>query len=307
VKRLLACVPWVALLAFPVVEVSAHALTRARVPALSEWREAAAFVRGRLQARDAIVAAPAWSDPRLRQVLGDRIDLAMAGRSDLSGYARLWALSIRGALPAEAPARPPALARSFGRVRVLRWDLGKSPVRHDFVRELYRAKVRWVGRRGGGGCELRQHAPFRGGGLGRGVFAPALRFGCAGGAQGGWVAPIVMEDLALKPRYCAYHPLGRRERIEVAFHDVPLGDRLQLYAGLYYEHERMREGGPIELRVRIDGAAAGTLVHRDGDGWKAMALPMRGGRGDVAFEVVADERRGRHFCWAASTREGGAR
>jgi hypothetical protein len=304
VERLLAWVPWVALLAFALVEVSAHAWTRARVPERSEWQAAAAFVRGQLQPRDAIAAAPAWSDPLLREVLGDRIDHALAGRSDLAAYERLWALSIRGARPADAPDGPPALERSFGPVRVLRWDLGPSRVRYDFVRELPGARVSWVHKQRGGPCDYRPRAPSRGGGLGRGVFAPALRFGCEGGMRDGWVAPIVMEDLSLAPRHCVYHPPGRRERIRVAFADVPLGDRLQLYAGLYYEHERMREGRPIALHVAIDGAPAATLVHRDGDGWKPLTVRTRGGRGEVAFEVSSDERRRRHFCWAATTREG---
>jgi hypothetical protein len=304
VKRLLPYVPWIALLAFPVLEVSAHAWTRARVPATSEWRAAAAFVRAAQQPRDLIVAAPPWSDPVLRQVLGDRIDLAMAGRSDTAAYERLWALSIRGARPAEAPARAPAFERRFGRVRVLRWDLGPSRVRYDFVRELPAAEVRWLSHKGAGRCEYRSRGLPRGGGLGNGVLAPRRRFGCEAGVRAGWVAPVVMEDLDLQPRYCVYHPPANRERIQVAFRDVPLGDHLQLYAGLYYEHERMRQGGPIALRVQIDGRDAGVLTHRDGDGWKPLTIATGGGRGDVVFEVSAPEPRRRHFCWAASTRAG---
>jgi hypothetical protein len=307
VKRLLALVPWIALLVFAVLEVSAHAWTRARVPAPSDWRAAAAFVRGQYRARDLIVAAPAWSDPLLRSALGDRIDLAMAGRSDLAGYERLWALSIRGALPDEAPARPPALERAFGRVRVLRWDLGPSRVLHDFVQALPTAEVTWISRKGEGRCDYRKRSAPRGGGLGNGVLPPRQRFGCDAGVRAGWTGQVVMEDLDLQPRYCVYHPPAGDERIRIAFRDVPLGQRLQLYAGLYYEHERMRQGGPIELHVSIDGRPAGVLTHRDGDGWKPLAIATAGGRGEVAFEVRAREPRRRHFCWAASTRAGASR
>jgi hypothetical protein len=305
VKRLLPYAPSVALLAFALVEVSAHAWTRARVPSSADWHAAAAYVRSAQQPRDRIVAAPAWSDPLLREVLGDRIGLAMAGASDSAGYERLWALSIRGARPEQAPAQSPVFERSFGGVRVLRWDLGPSRVLHDFVRALPDASVSWTSQKGGGQCEYRARPVPRGGGLGNGVLAPRQRFGCEPGVRAGWVGQVVMEDLELAPRYCVYHPPAGHERIQVAYRDVPLGAELRLYAGLYYEHERMRSGGPIALHVRIDGRDAGVLTHRDGDGWKPLTLKTRGGRGDVTFEVRAPERRRRHFCWAASTRAGG--
>ena len=76
-KRPLPLLPWLALLAFPLVEVSAHAVTRARVPSGDDFGAAAAFVRGEFRPHDAIVAAPAWVDPIVRQVLGDRIDLEL--------------------------------------------------------------------------------------------------------------------------------------------------------------------------------------------------------------------------------------
>jgi hypothetical protein len=59
--------------------------------------------------------------------------------------------------------------------------------------------------------------------------------------------------------------------------------------------------------VAIDGRAAATLVHRDGDGWKPLAFKTQPGRAQVAIEVRAAEPRRRHFCWAGSTRAGGAR
>lgn len=306
-KRFLPLIPWLALLAFPLLEVSAHAVTRARVPPAADWQAAAALVRSQWKASDLVTVAPAWADPLLRRVLGDRIDLAMAGRSDTAGYERLWVVSIRGAQSPEVPARgAPLLDRHFGKVRVALWELGANRVRYDFVREFARARVRLDGPRGSEDCQLRKQRPQRGGALGAGVLAPAERFMCQG-ARGPWVAPVVMEDLDLAPRYCLYQPPAGSERLRVTFPDVPLGDTLVLYAGLYYEHERMRQGKPIELRVAIDGRRVAKLTHRDGDGWKPLRIPTRGGSGEVSFEVRGKESRGRHFCWAGSTRDEGQR
>lgn len=303
--RLFSSLPWVLLLAFPLLEVGAHAVTRMRVPSVADYRAAAAFVRGEFRARDLVVAAPGWTDPLVRQVLGDRIDQAMAGRSDVAGYERLWALSIRGARPPEAPRGEPELARSFGRVQVLRWALGESPVQFDFVAQSKQAQVRWVGPRGSGPCELRRTPAARGGGLGVGVLAPEWRFWCGPGSA--WVGQVVMEDLDLQPRHCVYHPPAQSKRVQVSYRDVPLGDELVLYAGLYYEHERMRKGGPIMVRVLAGERELGRMVHDDGDGWKKLVLDTAGGGlGDVTFEVSAPESPARHFCWAASTRTRGA-
>ncbi len=306
-KRFLLLCPWFALLAFPLIEVSAHAITRARVPPLRDWQAAAAYVKPRVRPRDFVTVAPAWADPLLREVLGAQIDLPMAGRSDDSFYERLWSLSIRDARPAEAPADKRQLLeqRAFGRVQVALWSLGASPVRFDFARELRRAEVSVLRGDDERTCEWRTQRAGRGGALGAGVLAPRDRFVCKG--EGVWIAPVVMEDLELQPRYCVYQPGLGRDRVRVRFRDVPLGDQLVVYAGLYYEHERMRQGGPIELRVSLDGRPATTLVHRDGDGWKRLALPTARGTGEVGFEVLANDPKRRHFCWSATTRDGSAR
>jgi hypothetical protein len=304
VKRDLAAVALIAVLFFALFEVGAHVLARSRVPKPEDWRAAAGFVRSQLRPRDLIVAAPGWTDPLLREVLGDRIDLPMVGRSDTAAYERLWSLSIRGARPREAPPGPPSLQRSFGRVLVRRWELGDSPVSYDFAEHLPRAQV--SASEGGAPrpCPLRRFGPPRGGGLGVGVLPPEQRFGCGSGAHGAWVASVVLEDLALTARHCVYAAPTGPEPLRVAFEDVPLGERLVLYGGLYYEHERMREGGPVSLRVLVDGREAGRMLHRDGDGWKRMELAMARGRGEVAFEVSAPDPRRRSFCWSATIRTG---
>ena len=296
-----------ALLVFALVEVGAHAATRARVPATDDWRAAAQFVRDRKTTAQVVTVAPTWADPLLRQALGDEIDLAAAGRSDLAAYSALWALTIRGADVREAPSRAPELVQQFGGVTVKRWALGASLVRYDFVENVRRATVTWRRRDGDRDCPWQRSSPGRRAGLGVGALHPAQSFACDRSKPWLWVAPIVLEDLDLQPRRCVWqHPAGD-EPVVTRFEDVPLGERLVFYGGLYYEHERMRQGGPVEARIRIDDRLAATFTHVDGDGWKPLVVPTGGNaqsRGDVAIEVTATRPHKRSFCWSATTRAG---
>ena len=298
---------WLGLIIFALVEVSGHAVIRSRVPPLADWKAAAALVREQLKPRDAITVAPAWTDPVLRWFLGDRISPAMAGRSDLAAYDRLWALSIRDARPEEAPAYKPELVRRFGRVQVLRWKLPESTVVFDLVEQAPSAEVTLVRRGVERPCPLQRLAPGPGGGLGLGVIAPAERAVCDRGRSWLWVAPVVTEDLDLKPRRCVWqHPDGA-EPIRVAFHDVPLGRSMVFYGGLYYEHERMRQGGPVQVSILINNKRVAKMVHLDGEGWKRLSFSTRDAgqsqpKGDIAVEVSAEHPHRRGFCWAATVR-----
>ncbi|MFW6197725.1 MAG: hypothetical protein ACOC5B_02560 [Myxococcota bacterium] len=296
---------WGALLLLPLIELTGHAVIRARVPDRADWKAAAAHVRELARPDDAFAVAPPWADPLLRRELGDRIALAEAGRSDLAPFTRLWALTIRGHRPAEAPSRPPDQVEHFGRVRVLRWDLGPSPVRFDLVEQVPQAEVSRARAEGEQSCPWRRLAS-RGGGLGAGPAVPAERFVCDSARGHLWVAPTIIEDLSLEPRHCVWqHPQGRQP-VRVRYRDVPLGDRIVLYAGLYYEHERRLEGGPVDVVIRVDDRVVGRMVHRDGDGWKRMEASTRGlgARGTVTVEVSAPAPHLRSLCWAATVREG---
>lgn len=286
-----------AILALTVVEVGAHVATRMRVPSNEEYREAARYVRSKLQPEDLIVAAPAWSDPLVRRELGDVIDRAMAGRSDNAGFARMWSLSIRGARPADAPLAAPSEQRDFGRVRVELWPLPKPSVTFDFTAHVESAEVS----SGSRSCAFQHLRPARGGGLGYGVLPPVDRFQCEG--RGPWVGEVVMEDLSLAPRHCIFQPPGVGAPTRVVFRGVELQDELRFYGGVYYEHERMLEGPPINATVLVNSEPIGRMEHRDGDGWEHLALRTQPGRADVTVDVVSSTKKQRSFCWAASIRE----
>jgi hypothetical protein len=288
------------------LELIAHALIVTHVPEDADYRAAAEFIRSQFMPRDLITAAPGYIDPLVRLHLGDRISLAMAGRSDDAAYERMWVVSARGAIPKDAPSGTPELEHAFGRLRVLRYKLGKSTVLMDFVQNLPSAEVS-IARNGGvQRCLRRTGGVPRGGGLGRPVLMPiAERFECDAGRPWLFVGSIVMEDLSNTPRFCVWQHPQDNDPISVRFEDVPLGDELVFYGGVYYEHERMREGGPIQVDVSIDGRRRGGMTHRDGEGWRREVMSTgtsEGQRGEVRIDVRAANPDKRSFCWAASTR-----
>lgn len=309
-RRLPAGVWWLLLFGLAAVELVGHFVIRARVPDEGDWEAAASFVRSEEQPSDLVEVAPDWADPVLREHLGDLISLHEAAHSDRAPFERLWLLSIRGANLEDMPPGDPVLDRYFGRVRVRRWDLGPSPVLYDFVDHVRDARVTMVRGDSERPCTWQPRGTARGGGLGAGAMAPGARHQCDPSRPWLWVGETVTEDLDLEPRRCIWqHPEGSAP-IRATFDDVPLGDRLVLYGGLYYEHERMLEHGPIHVTVRIDGEEVGRMIHRDGDGWKRIevdpqqVVSAEDARGEVTVEVTAPDPHLRTFCWAASTRAG---
>jgi hypothetical protein len=304
-RRLGGSIVWLLLLPLALVEVAGHAVIRARVPDRDDWHRAAAFVERQWAATDAVTVAPHWADPILRRVLGGALSMDQAAPSDLAPFERLWAFTIRGHRPSQAPNGAPALVRRFGRVHVLRWDLGPSPVVHDFVAGLDHAHVHLGDGEGARACPRRAGRP-KGGGLGSGPAQPAHRFECDPRRPWLWVGRTVTEDLDLLPRHCVWqHPAGP-EPVRVTYPDVPVGDEIVLYAGLYYEHERERKRGPVHVAVHLDGVPAGHMTHRDGDGWKRMVVHTgdQGPRGTVEVRVTAPNPHLRSLCWSATARRG---
>jgi hypothetical protein len=145
------------------------------------------------------------------------------------------------------------------------------------------------------------------GGLGFGPVAPRQRFVCDDAKPWMWVGATVLEDLSLAPRRCVYqHPYGS-EPVSVTYHDVHLGSRLVLYAGLDYHQERKGTGSPVTLRVLVGEREVGRMVHRDGEGFRRIELATRGPsdpvRSDLRIEVSTPNAHKRAFCWAATLQD----
>lgn len=296
----------VLLLALPVAELTAHALILAHVPALSDYQAAADFIRSERQLHDLITSAPDFIDPIVRWQLGDQIPLEMASRNDDAGYQRMWVVSIRGALPKDAPKQPPELRRGFGEVEVLRYKLSQPDVLFDFVGSWPRAKASIVRSGAEQPCPMRIGGVPRGGGLGRAVLMPvATRFECDPKRPWLFISDVVLDDLDNAPRHCLWqHPQGE-EPVQLTFRNVPLGSEMVFYGGIYYEHERMREGGPIEATIRIDGQVVAQFKHEDGDGFRSLRIDTAAlgkAKGNVTVAVRAHDPKARSFCWAATTR-----
>lgn len=302
---------WWAVLGVAAVEVLGHWVIQSRVASRDDWAGALSFVRQEHAPRDLVVAAPDWADPLLREAAGDLIDRPMAGRSDTAAYARLWVVSIRGHRAPEQPEGEPELARDFGRVRVARWALPAPSVLYDFVEHVGRARV--VRRDNGVDIPCRTVTALGNtmGGLQAGPVEGAPRHLCDAQRPWLWVGPTTTMDLALRGRHCVSTHAAGTEPIIITYDDVPLGEAVVLYGGLWWERERWRNGSDVVVVVRLDGEEIGRMTHRDGDGWKRMeaAIPegRRHGRGAIAVEVSSTgDPNFRAFCWAGSTRGGGA-
>ncbi len=296
---------WLILFAIAVVEVVGHYVVQARVVSDDDWRRASARVRAQWEPGDLVVPAPEWTDPLVRRELGDLLSLSDVGRADLSRHQRLWAMSIRGFRPREAPAAAPDHEELVGPIHILRWDLSPAQVLYDFLEHVPEARVTMDG----APCRFQRARP-RGGGLGAGPIEAAERHLCDPRRPWLWVGRTMQEDLDLRPRHCIWQHPAAPEVIRATFTDVPLGDRVELAGDLYYEHERMREHGPLSVAVFLDDVEIGRMVHRDGEGWKGLVastrVPSRGDRerADISVEVTAPNPHLRSFCWAATVRAG---
>jgi len=289
-------------------EVLGHFLEVSRVPTQADYGAAFAFLRSEWRPGDAISSAPAWNDPNVRAGASDLVDDRMAGRSDLAAYARLWEVSIRGARAADAPHEAPSFARAFGEVRLARWDLPAPSMLYDFTDHVATAHA--FRRNGEGGetdCRMIESRGPAPGGLPAGPQTTPHHFECGSyGEPWLWVGATVNEDLELRPRRSIYQHPVEGGVIALAFDDVPLGDSIVLYSGVWWEFERTRDGAPITMVIRLDGEEIGRGVHHDGDGWARMeaAIPddRRGGHGSIRFEVTTTGAYHRSYSWQATMR-----
>ena len=267
-KQKLAAWAWVFVAGLAALELLAHPLLLSRIPKDESWADASAFIRSQHEPDDRIIASPSWTDPIVRQLLGDLDTLRAAAPPDLGGFDRIWEI---GPGRSTESGDPPALERHFGRVQVRMWPVDSPRVLYDFVEALPEAQVEQVAFGEVRPCPWLRARPSRGG-LERGPMVPSERFVCDPRRPWLFVGATVLTDLELAPRRCIWqHPAGR-EPIRTVFRDVPLGPRLVVHAGIDYQVERTRSYAPVTLRVFVDDVSLGELVHRDGDGWSGMTL-----------------------------------
>jgi hypothetical protein len=201
-------------------------------------------------------------------------------------------------LPAFADWRR-ASQRRFGGVTVTTWENpAPAHVIDDLVSMVDPQRLRVS--RGDSECAF-VHSTPQSGGLGFGPGVPADRFVCPGG---GLVAASVVADLDYVPHRCVYAP-PTGAPLRLRFQGVRLGRTLHGHHALYVEAERGRTGAPVTLAFRIGDATLGSVVHRDGDGWKPFELDTGDRAGsvvDLTAEITSTGADRRMYCFEADTR-----
>jgi len=293
------------------VELASQAVIQARVPKESHWRAAAAYLRSARRPGDLVTSAPLWTDPLARQYFADMIPLADAARPDATRYRRALVATIRGRENPDLRGWRETAHRDFGPITV-RTLVNPAPatVRYDLIEHLHPPDAeafRLVGD-APTPCDWRTGNFVAGGGLGQGALAGPERFSCS---PEGWnyVGVTIIEDMEHRGRRCIWsHPIQGGAMV-TRFRDVPMGTVFHGHHGIAYEAERGddlgNQGGPVELRVLVDGAEAGRSVHRDGEGWKGFEIDTRAWANttrQLTIEVRAEAPGMRHYCYEGDVR-----
>lgn len=123
---------------------------------------------------------------------------------------------------------------------------------------------------------------------------------------GGVVASTILADLDYVPRRCIYAPpVGGGAILRIRFLGVRLGRSLHGHHGLYAEAERHRNGAPVTIAFKAGDVTLGSVIHRDGEGWKQFEFEtgqLTGERTDLVAEITTPNGEGRMYCFEADTR-----
>ncbi len=306
---------WRLIALIAVAEVSQHFVIQSRVVPEADWRQAAQYFRDHAAANDGALVVPEWADPIFRNALGERADLNSVGAQDGAAWGSLWVFSIRGFALEESPrfagladtfVRTPTSQQHFGRLSLAHYPRAPEAREADyqFLAHYREAHVRLWDADVAHECPL-SFWPWSGGGLGGGPAAESERHVCDRGRPWLFVGPVVLNDLALLPRHCLWqHPQGQAP-VETTFPAVPLRSHMRFYGGIHYENERDLDKGDVIMRVRIAGQDVGSMVHRDGDGWKGFDVDVApewvGTAQDVSISTASDAPYLRTFCWNGYT------
>lgn len=305
------------LLALPLAglaEVSLHLWLAGRPPSFDEWERIREPV-GRLGGAEVpVIAAPLWTDPLVRQALGDEgAPLAHAARPDVDRFERAVEVSILGQRAPELAGWPVEAEEERGKLVVRRLrNPAYRPVVTDFVErarppsaEVFLSGAADSGESAREACRWSPRARTMSGGLGGNPTFPAERFECPSGPFFN-VGATVIADEDFRPRRCLWSHPPRAGEIVTRFAGVPLGATIEGHAGMYWIIERERKGAPVTLAVRVDGEEVGRVTHLDGDGWRRFEIPLgpRAGRPSavVEFGVSTPDHLHRHFCFEATSR-----
>ncbi len=295
-------------MALPVVgllELAAHAIQARATTSDPDWEAARAYVAAQAKPEDLVAFAPRWVDPIGREHFGPRLaTIEREARPDETRFPRALEVSIRGAhLPAFDGWRRAGEQR-FGSVTVTTWDNpAPAQILDDLVSLADPQHLRVS--RGDSDCSFVHGSP-QSGNLGYGPAVPGDRFNCPGN---GFVGVSVVADLDYVPHRCIFAPPPGNAPLRLRFADVRFGRSLHGHHALYVEAERDKKGAPVTISFKsgdsTGNSTIGTVVHRDGEGWKPFELdttPLAGQHGELVVEIASPGGDRRLYCFEADTR-----
>lgn len=289
------------------LEFGLHLYHKKKSPNPGDWGLLVEPVAQEKRVGDVVIVAPSWADPWARKTLGDGVfPLRDVARPDVSRYSSALEIGVLGQTSSELVEFREVSRRQVGPFLLRRLENPHpTPLVIDFVDQLAggHAEVRVT--EPDAKCPYNTHARPIAGGLGGHPTFPAARFECPGGVYFN-VSETVIADRDFRPRRCMWaHPPNRGE-VVIRFSNVNLGNVLRGHSGMYWVTERDRRGGPVNVRVRVDGDEIGHYEHIDGDGWSLFEMPLgthaQEKNATVEFGVSAKNNLHRHFCFEADSR-----
>jgi hypothetical protein len=299
-KWAFAAVPVVGLL-----ELGAHVVQTRSVVSGKDWDAARDYVSARITPADLVAFAPRWTEPLALEHFGPGIaTFDRVGRQDETRFPRAFEVSIRGAhLPAFQGWRRVS-EEQLGGVTVTTWENpAPATVVDDLVTMITPQAMRASRVDAGRETECSfVHGSPQTGGLGFGPAIPGDRFACPGG---GFVGVSVVADLEYNPRRCVFAPPQRTGALRLRFAAVRFGRAVHGHHGLDAEAERHRQGAPVTLSFKQGDSVLGSVVHRDGEGWKPFEFDttdLAGQTAELTVEISSPGGEGRLYCFEAETR-----
>jgi hypothetical protein len=282
------------------LELAAHAMQTHSLAPERDWTAARDYVAIQAKPDDLVAFAPRWADPIGRERFGPEIaTLEREARADESRFPRAFEVSIRGAHLSAMRGWRHAAVQRFGSVTVTTWE-NPAPARvlDDLVSMTNPQRMRVSA--GDRDCPFVHGSP-QSGGLGFGTAVPGDRFACQGGS---FVGVSVVADLDYFPHRCIYAPPTGGATLRLRFLGVRFGRTLHGHHALYVEAERAKTGAPVTITFSTGHSVVGSVVHRDGEGWKSFEFDtaeLAGTQGDLAADITSNGDR-RMYCFEADTR-----
>lgn len=299
------------LLALPLAslaEWAAHRFFLGCAPTQDDWQRLAPKVASIRRTGDLVTSAPDWTDPLLRQALGqDLVPIELLARADNDSLERVVEVSFGGhrtpeftgwrelALHPSGPFQIRELANPrLERVRMRLID--------RVVPELLEvAEGEHAHRRS---CPFLESGRVTAGGLGGDPTFPSRRFACHSG-EPYLVAVTTIDDERFRPRRCIWAHPTPRGALSLRFRDVLMGELLVGHAGLPWLISRDGVGTPIHMAARFEGESIGVVTIEDQQGWTRfqwLTHAHRDKRGELELVVSSESPQNRRFCFTLESR-----